>query len=55
MNFVYPPKDKTMVMSDGLSNDMFEKRNMEEKLKEKVKRRNKLVMEIQGSVVVTKK
>jgi hypothetical protein len=28
---------------------------MEEKLKEKVKRRNKLVMEIQGSVVVTKK
>jgi hypothetical protein len=28
---------------------------MEEKLKEKVKRKNKLVMEIQGSVVVTKK
>jgi hypothetical protein len=55
INFVYPPKDKIMVMSDGLSNEMFEKRNMEEKLKEKVKRRNKLVMEIQGSVVVTKK
>ena len=55
INYVYPPKDKTMVMSDGLSNDMFEKRNMEQKLKEKVKRRNKLVMEIQGSVVVTKK
>ncbi|MDC0617683.1 hypothetical protein OAO90_05605 [Candidatus Pelagibacter ubique] len=29
--------------------------NMEQKLKEKVRRRNKLVMEIQGSVVVTKK
>jgi hypothetical protein len=28
---------------------------MEQKLKEKVRRRNKLVMEIQGSVVVTKK
>jgi len=28
---------------------------MEQKLKEKVRRRNKMVMEIQGSVVVTKK
>jgi hypothetical protein len=27
---------------------------MEQKLKEKVRRRNKLVMEIQGSVIVTK-
>jgi hypothetical protein len=44
-----------MVMSDGLSNDMYEKSNMEQKLKEKVRRRNKLVMEIQGSVVLTKK
>jgi hypothetical protein len=33
---------------------MFEKSNMEQKLKEKVRRRNKLVMEIQGSVIVTK-
>jgi hypothetical protein len=41
-------------MSDGLSNDMYEKSNMEQKLKEKVRRRNKLVMEIQGSVIVTK-
>ena len=41
-------------MSDGLSNEMFEKRNMEHELKEKVRRRNKLVMEIQGSVIVTK-
>ena len=55
INYVYPPKEKSMVMSDGLSNDMFEKRNMEQKLKEKVRRRNKLVMEIQGSVVMTKK
>ncbi|MDC0642761.1 inverse autotransporter beta domain-containing protein [Candidatus Pelagibacter sp.] len=55
INYIYPPKEKSMVISDGLSNDMFEKRNMEQKLKEKVRRRNKLVMEIQGSVVVTKK
>jgi len=55
VNYVYPPKEKKMVMADGFSNDMFEKRNMEHELKEKVKRRNKLVMEIQGSVVMTKK
>ena len=54
INYVYPPKEKSMVMSDGLSNDMYEKSNMEKKLKEKVRRRNKLVMEIQGSVIVTK-
>ena len=55
INYIYPPKGKSKVMSDGLSNDMYEKSNMEQKLKEKVRRRNKLVMEIQGSVVVTKK
>ena len=54
INYIYPPKEKSMVMSDGLSNDMFEKSNMEQKLKEKVRRRNKMVMEIQGSVIVTK-
>ena len=55
INYIYPPKEKSIVMSDGLSNDMYEKSNMEQKLKEKVRRRNKLVMEIQGSVVITKK
>ena len=55
INYIYPPKDKSMAMTDGLSNDMFEKGNMEQKLKEKVRRRNKLVMEIQGSVVLTRK
>ena len=55
INYVYPPKEKSMVMSDGLSNDMFEKINMEQELKEKVRRRNKLVMEIQGSVIMTRK
>jgi len=28
---------------------------MEQKLKEKVRRRNKMVMEIQGSVILTRK
>ena len=55
INYIYPPKEKSMAMTDGLSNDMFEKENMEQKLKEKVRRRNKLVMEIQGSVVLTRK
>jgi hypothetical protein len=55
INYIYPPKDKSMAMTDGLSNDMFEKGNMEQKLKEKVRRRNKLVMEIQGSVILTRK
>jgi len=55
INYIYPPKEKSMVISDGLSSDMFEKSNMEQKLKEKVRRRNKMVMEIQGSVVVTSK
>jgi len=54
IKYIYPPKEKSMVMSDGLSNDMFEKRNMEQKLKEKVRRRNKMVMEIQGSIIMTK-
>ena len=55
INYIYPPREKSMVMSDGLSNDVFEKRNMEHELKEKVRRKNKLVMEIQGSVVLTRK
>ena len=55
INYIYPPREKSMVMSDGLSNDMFEKRNMEQELKEKVRRRNKLAMEIQGSVILTRK
>jgi len=54
INYTYPPKEKSMVMTDGLSNDMYEKSNMEQKLKEKVRRRNKLVMEIQGSIIMTK-
>ena len=55
INYIYPPKEKSMVMSDGLSSDMFEKSNMEHELKKKVRRRNKMVMEIQGSIIMTSK
>ena len=55
INYFYPPRNETMTMGDGFSNNFFEKANMEQKLKEKVRRRNKLVMEIQGAVVMTKK
>ena len=55
INYIYPPREKLMVMTDGLSNDLFEKQNMEHELKKKVRRSNKLVMEIQGAVVLTKK
>jgi hypothetical protein len=44
-----------MVMSDGLTSEMFQKRNMEQELRKKVKRKNKLAMEIQGSVILTRK
>ena len=54
INYIYPPKENLMVMTDGLSADFFEKRNMEHKLREKVKRQNKLSMEVQGSVILTK-
>ena len=40
---------------DGTSTIAFERENMEAKLREKVKRKNELVVEIQGSVIVTSK
>ncbi len=49
-----PPKNKTS-MEDGLfSSDIFEKENMQNKMIEKVRRRNKLTIEIQGAVILTK-
>ena len=55
VNYFYPPREQKMSMNDGFSNNFFEKANMEHKLREKVRRRNKLVMEIQGAVVMTKR
>ncbi len=54
--FFYPPKENSKTLQDGLvSNLAFEKENMEHKLKEKVRRSNNMVVEIQGSIIVTSK
>ena len=56
LNFVYPPRENKKTLQDGLtSEDAFEKENMEGKLREKVRRNNKLIVEIQGAVIVTSK
>ena len=42
-------------MQDGLfSSSIFEKENVENKMIEKVRRRNNLTVEIQGAVILTK-
>ena len=52
--YVYPPKENKMIMTDGFSDNFFEKESIKHKLKEKVKRQNKLAMEIQGAVVLAR-
>jgi len=54
LTFVYPPRENKPTLRDGLvSNVAFVKENMENKLKEKVRRNNNLVVEIQGAVIIT--
>ena len=56
LTFVYPPRENKPTLQDGLVSDIaFVKENMEDKLKEKVRRNNNLVVEIQGAVVITSK
>ena len=55
LTFVHPPRNDGKSMQDGFSNLAFEKQNMETKLKDKVQRDNNIVIEIQGSVIVTSK
>ena len=56
MSFVYPPRDYKKTLQDGfIASTAFEKENVEEKLKEKVRRSNNLTVEIQGAVIVTSK
>jgi hypothetical protein len=56
LTFVYPPKENKPTLQDGLVSDLaFVKENMEDKLKEKVRRNNNLVVEIQGAVIITSK
>ena len=54
LTFVYPPRENKTTLSDGfVSNLAFEKENMKNTLKEKVRRNNNIVIEVQGSVIVT--
>jgi len=54
--YVYPPREnKTTLMDGAASNVAFEKKNMQASLKDKVRRSNNLVIEIQGSVIFTSK
>ncbi len=56
LSFLYPPKETKPTLADGfISEEQFVKENMEEKLKEKVRRNNDLVVEVQGSVIITSK
>tara|TARA_B100000579_G_C22793208_1_gene835689 strand:- start:755 stop:1624 length:870 start_codon:yes stop_codon:yes gene_type:complete len=56
LSFIYPPKEKKHTLKAGLlSENPFEKESMQKKLKDKVRRNNKPVIEIQGSVIVTSK
>ena len=56
LTYFYPPKENSKTLQDGLVSDLaFEKENMEHKLKEKVRRSNNMVVEIQGSIIVTSK
>lgn len=54
--FIYPPRDQKATLVDGLtSNEIWNKESMEHKLSEKVKRNNNIVIEVQGSVIITSK
>ena len=54
LTFVYPPRENKSTLQDGLvSKIAFVKVNMEDKLKDKVRRNNNLVVEIQGAVIIT--
>ena len=56
LTFVYPPRENKPTLQDGIVSEVaFVKENMKDKLKEKVRRNNNLVIEIQGSVIITQK
>ncbi len=53
--FIYPPEENEPSAQDGLSNVAFEKRDMSKELSKKVRRNNKIVLETQGTIIVTSK
>ena len=56
INFIYPPRDNKPTLAKGFTTDeIWHKESMKDKLSEKVKRNNNLVVEIQGAVIITSK
>ena len=56
LTFAHPPKENKPTLLDGaVAQEAFVKKNMQNSLKEKVRRNNNLAIEIQGAVVVTRK
>ena len=49
-----PPRNKTSLQDGFLSASAFEKGDIEAKMKDKVRRRNAMTIEVQGAVVLTK-
>ena len=56
LTFTHPPKENKPTLLDGaVAQEAFVKKNMQNSLKEKVRRNNNLAVEIQGSVIITSK
>ena len=55
LTYVYPPVENGLTAKDGLSKIAFEKRDMSKELSKKVRRNNKIVLETQGTIIVTSK
>ena len=54
--FTYPPrKVHSSYVEKMISNEIFEKRNMENMMLSKVERNNKMFIEVQGTIIITKK
>ena len=49
-----PPRNKSSLQDGFLSSTAFEKGNVEAKMKDKVRRRNAMTIEVQGAVILTK-
>jgi hypothetical protein len=54
--FIYPPRENKLSLLDGfISEQAFVKVNVEDKLRDKVRRNNNLTVEIQGAIIITRK
>ena len=54
--FTYPPRRvHSSYIEKRVSNEIFEKRNMENMMLSKVERNNKMFIEVQGTIIITKK